>query len=97
MSTLEELIEELPTYITEASFTAYVKLVGIEYATIEGFEDAFEGEFDSDIEFAQTSAENQGIDISTASWPFDCIDWDHAAHTLMFDYMSEDGYYFRCL
>ena len=58
-------------------------------------EDAYAGEFDSDEEFAQSVADGMGVDINTPEWPHSCIDWAQAARELMYDYFSDDDYYFR--
>ena len=59
------------------------------------FEDAYVGQYRSDIEFAQEMAEQCGMIQRNVSWPYTCIDWEFAARELMYDYISEDGHYFR--
>lgn len=74
------------------AFGAYADNVGREYATIEGFEESFCGEYEREEDYAREMAEEMGAfdpsnyvdsynesrtDISDR-WPFTCIDWDHA-------------------
>lgn len=62
----------------------------------EDFEDAYQGEFNSDEDFAQNMAEECGyMDKAPPSWPFNCIDWEWAARELMHDYFEVSGHYFR--
>lgn len=56
--------------------------------------DTFQGVFGSDEEFAQQMCDTIGTDPYPSSWPFTCIDWDAAAHELMYDYFEEEGYYY---
>lgn len=67
---------------------------GISYAEID---EAYQGEFDSDTDFAQTTAESIGCLQHEPTWPYTSIDWTKAARELMFDYSAHDGYYFRNL
>lgn len=60
---------------------------------LEKYEDAYAGQYDSDEDFAQDKAEQTGVDLNQG-WPFNCIDWEQAARELMFDYHSDNGYYF---
>jgi hypothetical protein len=60
-------------------------------------DEAFSGEFSSDQDFALDMAEQLGVKLRGQSWPFSCIDWEHAAKELMYDYCEENGYYFRNL
>jgi len=63
----------------------------------DNFDEAYQGEFFSDVVFAQHIAEETGVWDSSASWPHDCIDWEHAARELMYDYSDSDNHYFRDL
>lgn len=74
---------------------AYLECTGAE--DLRDFEESYSGEFSSDEEFAQDMAENIGAIDRNASWPNNCIDWEHAASELMYDYSEQDGYYFRNL
>ncbi len=62
---------------------------------LENFEEAYAGQYDSDEEFAQDMAEQLGSIEKDVKWPYTCIDWEYAARELMYDYATEDGYYFR--
>lgn len=42
------------------------------------------------VEYAQEFAEDIGAITRAAPWPYDCIDWDHAARELRYDYFSVD-------
>lgn len=58
-------------------------------------EELYQGEYDSDTDFAQELAEDIGLLNDSPAWPYTCIDWEHAARELMYDYGSESGHYFR--
>ena len=64
--------------------------------SVENVEEAYQGEFGSDAEFAQDMADQMGYMDEGKSWPFDCIDWEQAARDLMMDYMECNDHYFRC-
>ena len=89
--------EEIAAAVEEhgEAFNAYVSLFGEEYATVEGFEEAYSGQFSSDEDFARDMAEQLGSINKDVAWPYTCIDWEWAARELMYDYAEEDGYYFR--
>ena len=76
---------------------AYCKNTGepINSDSIREAEEAYQGEFDSDEDFAQEIAEQIGAVNHGASWPNNCIDWEMAARDLMYDYFEMDGHYFR--
>lgn len=77
-------------------YQAYMDNCGEEYTELEDVEEAYQGQFSSDEEFAQELAEQIGeYDFRNASWPTNCIDWEQAAHELMYDYFESEGYYFR--
>lgn len=77
---------------------AYIRNDGtFDEGTVERFRDAYQGEYDSDQDFAQELADELGLVNAELSWPHSCIDWEHAARELMYDYFSENGYYFRSL
>ncbi len=59
--------------------------------------DAYQGQFNSDEEFAQNWAEDMGLIQNDLSWPYNCVSWPDAARELMMDYATEDGHYFRNL
>lgn len=86
---LEKLIEQYG----EEAVNACVSL-GI---SLSDFEEAYQGEYSSDENFAQELAEQLGEIDRNAHWPHNCIDWEHAAKELMYDYAEENGHYFRNL
>ena len=85
------------------SFNAYCNHLGHDLgaedaqAIYEDFLEAYQGEYSNDKDFAREMAENIGAMDEGASWPNNCIDWEIASRELMFDYFSEEGFYFRCL
>lgn len=56
--------------------------------------DAYQGEYDSDIDFAQQRAEECGAITYSEKWPLNCIDWEGAAYDLMFNFDQSNGHYF---
>ena len=60
-------------------------------------DEAYNGSYDDNEDFAQEMAESLGAIDKNASWPMNCIDWEYAAKELMYDYSSHNGYYFRAL
>lgn len=97
---LAEVLEEVND---PEAFAAYAEHVGAEYATPDGFEEAFQGEYRSEEDFAQELAEDLGVVPEDAGWPAYCIDWERAARDLfMGDYFSAQDsggrvYVFRAL
>jgi antirestriction protein len=83
--------------LDEAINQAYIDNVGEEYATADDAQEAYQGEFSSDEDFARDMAEQLGSIKDDAQWPYTCIDWEFAAKELMYDYFEVDGYYFRNL
>jgi len=74
----------------------------LEAATIldisaDDIEDTYQGEYKSDVHFAQEMADAIGALDKEALWPRTWIDWDYAAKELMYDYCEENGHYFRNL
>lgn len=98
-TTLDAMIEKLDERgdLDREAFRAYAELIGVEYVTLEGFEEAYAGYWRSPEEFAENMADSIGAIDANLGWPYSCIDWTHAARELMFDYMEESGYYFRQL
>jgi len=76
------------------AFLAYAKYQG-DCATKKGFEDSYQGQYSNDEKFAQEMAKQCEDIQKEVHWPYTCIDWEHAARELMYDYFEEDGYYFR--
>ena len=61
-----------------------------------GFEDSYQGEFDTLEDYAQDLAYSCGLIDESAAWPHNCIDWERAAHELSYDYaLLGDRYVFR--
>lgn len=93
-----EVIEAIEdSYLDVEVIEAYVSYVGggIDSSTISDAEEAYQGEYSSDEEFAEEIAEQLGCIDRKASWPQTCIDWEWAARELMYDYFESDGHYFR--
>ena len=84
------------TYEAEV-YQAYIDNVGEQYATKEDCEEAYQGEYNSDKDFAQSIADDLGLINDDTPWPQSCIDWERASRDLMFDYFESNGYYFRNL
>lgn len=68
----------------------------------EGFplndmEEAYNGQYRSDEDFAQNLADDLGAVDQNLSWPNNCIDWEYAARELMMDYNEINGHYFRSM
>lgn len=84
-----------------AVYAAYAYLNGDQAAELSDWyadaEDAFQGEYASDEDFAQSYADEIAAVDPNASWPLNCIDWTFAARKLMYDYSAHDGLYFRDL
>lgn len=74
---------------------AYADNVGINYISDVG--EAYQGQYNSDEDFAEDMAEQIGAVDKNAAWPNNCIDWEQAAQELMYDYFESNGYYFRSL
>lgn len=85
----EKFVELCEDYEADA-VKAYIDHVGIEY--LDGFEDAYYGEFYTIREFVEDIMESMGTEIP--SWL--CVDyqktWDFS---LRHDYFEENDYYFR--
>lgn len=58
-------------------------------------EEAYQGHYRTDVEFAQQFAEDMGLIQPNLSWPYSSLDWSDAAAELMQDYCEESGHYFR--
>ena len=86
---LEKLIDSVGEEVVAAGLS-----LGI---SPDDIEEAYAGQWSSDVDFAQNMAEDTGAIDKNASWPNTCIDWEWAAKELMYDYSEESGYYFRNL
>lgn len=60
---------------------------------LENYEEAYQGYFNSDEDFAEEIAEQMGLEQPN-NWPYNCIDWERAAKDLMYDYSESGGHYF---
>lgn len=58
-------------------------------------DDAYNGEYKDDEDFAYETAMSLGAIDKHANWPYTCIDWEQAARELMMDYSEANGHYFR--
>lgn len=58
--------------------------------TADALAESYAGTWDSAKDFAQDLAEDIGAIDPDASWPNNCIDWDHATRELMYDYWTAD-------
>lgn len=111
MSDNKVTVEALEAFQDDAGYTlldipvdayvVYADELGYDMSDFDDWRDAaheaYEGEFDSDEDFAQELAEAiEGIPLDT-TWPLHCIDWEQAARELMFDYFEGDNYYFRSM
>lgn len=93
---IKELMEEYNIDENQQdACVAYLSATGA--IDLEDFEEAYQGEFADDEEFAMQLAEDLGEIDKNAHWPYTYIDWERAAHDLMMDYSEQDGYYFRNL
>ncbi len=103
----EDLIEEaIELGIAPNEVEDYISLIdgGMDKEVIEAaiecdvqlcnVEEAYQGEYRSDEDFAEDFAEQLGFEYPN-TWPNNCIDWEHAAKELMYDYSESNGYYFR--
>lgn len=96
-------IAEILEYVAAAvesgdvdAYKAYVEYIGHDYATLEDFQDSYQGCYESEKDFAYQLADDIGFEPVT-QWPASCIDWDQAARELfMGDFVFESGYVFRC-
>lgn len=64
---------------------------------LSDIDEAYNGQYDDDEDFAQQIAEEMGSLDKNAGWPNNCIDWEWAARELMYDYSDSNGHYFRNL
>lgn len=94
--TTDQLMEEFG--ISEDLKEACIAYLNITSADdLRDFEEAYQGEYSSDEDFARDIAESLGELPAIDQWPHYCIDWKYAARELMYDYSEENGYYFRNL
>ncbi|MEM9396273.1 MAG: antirestriction protein ArdA [Pseudomonadota bacterium] len=79
------------SYLDEEVFMA-ASVLEISPSMVEAL---YQGEFESDREFAFCMAEDLDLLNKEAQWPYTCIDWDTAARELLYDYEESNGHYFR--
>ncbi len=65
---------------------------GIHYNMVE---ELYQGQYDSDEDFAYQLADEMGLIPEGNDWPSSYIDWERAACDLMMDYSKSEGHYFR--
>jgi antirestriction protein len=100
---LEDIFEAIEavesSHLDADVIQAYIDNIGgdIDSSTIADAEEAYQGEFKSDEDFAEEMAEQLGYMNEAKGWPFNCIDWEWAARELMYDYFESGGHYFRNL
>ena len=103
MSEQKELTEEQKEVLEKCYLGSdFPESVALEYISNTGdddlsdIEEAYAGHFDDDKDFAMEMADQVGeVNWRELHWPLTCIDWEHAARELMYDYFSIEGYYFR--
>lgn len=62
---------------------------------VDMVEELYQGEYDSDEDFAVQMADDLGLLPEGNDWPNSYIDWERAARDLMMDYDESGGHYFR--
>lgn len=75
---------------------AYINLVSAEYATAEGAQESYQGEYDSDEDFVMQLLGDMG-ELPDNLPSYIHIDWESTARDVMMDYMEDSGHYFRNL
>lgn len=88
---IHRAIDTIPSWVDHEIVKAYLANghMTISEFTPSEFEEAFCGIYDSEAEFAQELASDVSqIDFNI--WPASCIDWDHAAREIMYDYWSAE-------
>lgn len=77
------------------AFAAYLEYEG-KYATIEKFQEAYSGHFDTPEEFAEDLYYNTGMMEGVPEWVMGSIDWSSIWRNLRCagDYWENKGYYF---
>ena len=71
----------------------YLEFFGYD-GTIEDAMDAYQGQYDSDIDFTMELLESCG-DIPKDLPSYVHIDWEGTARDIMMDYSSANSFYFR--
>ncbi len=92
---MKQLEQEKQEFIENSYLDAEVIEAGIEAGIeLDGIEEAYNGEYKNDVEFAQELLESCGY-IPQDLPPYIHIDWEWTAQEIMMDYIEQDGYYFR--
>jgi antirestriction protein len=73
---------------------AYIEATGDASATLDDANDAYYGQFDSDVDFTQQLLEDCG-EIPKDLPNYIVIDWEATARQIMWDFMEYQGFYFR--
>jgi len=79
------------SYLDKEVFDAAVALS----IPLEMVEAVYQGEYEGDVEFAYSLAEDLGLLQDAVRWPYTSIDWEFATRDLMYDYAEQNGHYFR--
>ena len=83
----------------EDAYESYLEWMGVEDSEGAGvdFEEAYCGEWPSEVEFAMQLAEDLGaVPDDNAVWPLYCIDWSYAVRELfMSDFWFDGRFVFR--
>ena len=88
-----ELIESIQAEgIDIAAAGAWISFTGQAW-DLDSFQDSYQGEHDSFREYAEELArELHGEQLDRGlGWPFNCINWEHAARELSYDYHTEEA------
>ena len=85
-----EAVAELAEQLAEhgEAYQSYIEWIGSEYATPEGFEESFQGEYDSEDSFAENYASDTGMDTENY------FDWAQFTYDLFMDFYFVDGFVF---
>lgn len=68
------------THAPRGAVYAYLDYIGT--GDLDGFSDAYQGEYESETAYAQEFAESIGAIQTDYAWPASYIDWDRAARDL---------------
>jgi len=92
---LEFLEEKAGTHLSDEVINAYFENCGA--SSLSDVEEAYAGEHNSDLDFAQQLADDIGL-LSGIDESLQCyFDWESWSRDLMYDYFESNGHYFRNL
>ena len=92
---LEFIEEKAGTHLSDEVISAYFDNCGV--SSLSDVEEAYQGEHNSDLDFAQQLADDIGL-LSGMDESLQCyFDWDSWSRDLMYDYFESNGHYFRNL